>query len=141
MPLDQLGLGNVTEVDITIPSGEEKKELAVNQENLTKGKALIDKAVVAHGGADNIAKVQSVSQKGTFVMVTPQGEFPLRKDYPLKEGYLLRVKYEQAQDNTYRTLPSLAGRAGVFQAFCRGREGGRYGDRDRLQPPGDREVI
>lgn len=78
IPIDQAGLGNVTEVDITIPSGEEKKELAVNEENLAKGKALIDNAVIAHGGADAIASVKSIVSKGTFVMVTPQGEFPLQ---------------------------------------------------------------
>lgn len=78
IPLDQLGLGDVVEVDITIPSGEEKKELTISQENIDKGKSILNKAVVAAGGLENIKKVNSMSQKGTFTLNTPQGEFPLQ---------------------------------------------------------------
>jgi len=36
VPLEELGLGPVTEIDITIPSGEEERELAITPENLAR---------------------------------------------------------------------------------------------------------
>jgi len=77
LPLDQLELGPVTEIDITIPSGEEKHELEITPENLAKGKDILDKAVVAHGGLENYKKVKSIITRGTFTITTPQGGFPV----------------------------------------------------------------
>ncbi len=79
-PLDQMGLGDVVEIDITIPSGEEEKELAVTPENLKKGKALLDKAVAFAGGLDAVKAIKSISRKGTATIVTPQGEMPLQME-------------------------------------------------------------
>lgn len=77
MPLDQLGMGAVTTIDVTIPSGEEKKEIAVTPEAVKKGQELLVKAARAHGGLDKFKKVNSVSVKGTYTVVTPQGDFGL----------------------------------------------------------------
>ena len=77
MPLDQMGLGDVEEVDITIPSGEEKKELAITPENLEKGMALVNKAVEFAGGLKAVKAIKSTSGTGTVTIVTPQGEMPL----------------------------------------------------------------
>jgi len=74
-PLSELGMGDIVEVDITIPSGEEKTELAITPENIEKGKQLIANAVKAHGGLDNFKKIKSVSYSGTFTLTTPQGDF------------------------------------------------------------------
>ncbi|MCP4584194.1 MAG: insulinase family protein [candidate division Zixibacteria bacterium] len=74
-PLTELGMGDIVEVDITIPSGEEKTDLAITPENIDKGKQLIAKAVNAHGGLDNFKKINSISRKRTFALTTPQGEF------------------------------------------------------------------
>lgn len=78
MPLDQMGLGDVVDVDITIPSGVEEKELAVTPETLEKGKALIDKAVTFVGGLDAVKSIKSISSKGSIAIVTPQGEMALQ---------------------------------------------------------------
>ncbi len=75
LPLDSLGMGPTQKIDITIPSAEEKKKLTVTPEKLSKGKELLDKAVVAHGGSAAFAQVKSVAVKGTRTIVTPQGEF------------------------------------------------------------------
>ncbi len=80
MPLDQLGLGAVTAVDITIPSGEEKAELAITPENLEKGKKVLSQAVSAHGGLASFKKVNSVKSKGIFTVIVPQGEFAVPVD-------------------------------------------------------------
>ena len=80
MPLDQLGLGSVATVDITIPSGEEKAELAVTPENLEKGKKVLSQAVSAHGGLASFKKVNSIKSKGTFTVIVPQGEFAVPVD-------------------------------------------------------------
>ncbi|HEX2897997.1 MAG TPA: pitrilysin family protein [candidate division Zixibacteria bacterium] len=80
MPLDQLALGAVEAVDITIPSGEQKAELAVTPENLEKGKNVLSQAVSAHGGLASFKKVNSIKSKGTFTVVVPQGEFAIPVD-------------------------------------------------------------
>ena len=80
MPLDQLGLGDVTAVDITIPSGEEKAELEVTPENLEKGKKVLSQAVSAHGGLASFKKVNSIKSKGIYTVIVPQGEFAVPVD-------------------------------------------------------------
>jgi zinc protease len=86
VPLADLGLGNVDTVNITIPSGEKKRELAVSPENLKKGKEFLDKAVTAHGGLQNFKNIRALSSKGTMTISTPNGDFPLAiediKAYP-----------------------------------------------------------
>ncbi len=77
MPLDQLGLGAVTPIDITIPAAEEIQTLTINDETLKKGKDLLAKGIKAHGGLANFQKIKSVSEKGTFTISTPQGDFPI----------------------------------------------------------------
>lgn len=76
-PLDKIGRGPVDTVDITIPSGEEKKELAITPETTAKGKAILDKAVKAHGTLANFKKVKSLSFKGTYTLTTPQGDMAI----------------------------------------------------------------
>ncbi|MDF1544740.1 MAG: pitrilysin family protein [bacterium] len=78
MPLDQAGLGAVTSIDIAIPSGEEKKELAVTEENLAKGAEILGNGITAAGGLDNFKKISSISMKGTLTLTMPQGEIPLQ---------------------------------------------------------------
>ena len=77
IPLDQLGLGPVDTLDISIPSGEEKKELAITPENIKKGTQLLTMAAEAHGGLKNFKAVKSLSSKGTLTIVTPNGDFPV----------------------------------------------------------------
>ncbi len=76
-PLDKIGRGPVDTVDITIPSGEVKKELAITPENTAKGKTILDKAVKAHGTLANFKKVKSLTFKGNYTLTTPQGEFAI----------------------------------------------------------------
>jgi hypothetical protein len=77
MQLEDLGMGPVTEIDITIPSGEESTELEITPEKLAMGKEIIMAAVNAHGGLDDFKSINTVTRKGTFTISTPQGEFPL----------------------------------------------------------------
>jgi len=76
VPLEQLGFGEVITVDITIPSGEVKTDLDVTPEKIAKGKQVMMAAINAHGGADNFAKIKSISAKGTATFITPAGEMP-----------------------------------------------------------------
>jgi predicted Zn-dependent peptidase len=89
LPLDSLGLGPAEKIDITIPSGEKKKELTINEETLAKGKAILDAGVNAAGGLANFKKVKSVSVKGTLTLVTPNGDFSVQMEsidsYPDKQ--------------------------------------------------------
>ncbi len=81
VPLDQLGYGPVDTIDITIPSGEEKKELAVTPENLAKGREILQKAVAAHGGFENFKKITSVSIKGTSLFSMGGTEIPISMEW------------------------------------------------------------
>ncbi|MBI5265607.1 MAG: insulinase family protein [candidate division Zixibacteria bacterium] len=86
VPLADLGLGSVDTIDISIPSGEPKRDLAISDDNLKKGKALLDKAVAAHGGLVNFKNIKGLLSKGTITFTTPQGDMPISvedlKAYP-----------------------------------------------------------
>lgn len=75
--LADLGMGPVDTLDISIPSGEEQKELAMTPENLEKGMAMLVQAAEAHGGVSAFANVKTLSARGTITVSTPQGEFPI----------------------------------------------------------------
>lgn len=77
VPLEHLGLGKVDTIDITIPSGEEEKALAVTPENLNKGRGILQKAVEVHGGLENFKKINSVSRKGTILFSMGGQEIPI----------------------------------------------------------------
>lgn len=93
-PLDQLGLGPVTTLDITIPAAAPKRELAVTDENLAKGKAILAKSAAAHGGLKAIKAVKTVSVKGVNTVSTPQGDFP----FNVEMIYQLPDKIRQKMD-------------------------------------------
>ena len=76
-PLEALGLGPVDTIDITIPSGEEEKALAVTPENLAKGRQLLAKAAAAAGGVANCRSIKALATKATVTLTTPQGDFPV----------------------------------------------------------------
>jgi zinc protease len=76
-PLEQLGLGPVETIDITIPPAEEKKELVITPENLEKGMHILQEAVQAHGGLENFKNISSVSMKGTFLLSMRGTEIPI----------------------------------------------------------------
>ncbi len=88
VPLEDLNMGPVTEIDITIPSGEEKKELAITPENLARGAELLEKAAAAHGGTSAFAAVKTMSVKAQVVISTPQGDFP----FPIESTDILPDK-------------------------------------------------
>lgn len=88
VPLEELNLGPVTEIDITIPSGEEKKELAITPENIAKGTQLLENAAKAHGGAAKFESVKTMAVKAQVVVSTPQGDFP----FPIESTDMLPDK-------------------------------------------------
>ncbi len=61
--LTDLGMP-VDTIDITIPSAAPESDLAVNEENIAKGKAILSAAIEATGGKDNYAKIHSFSRIG-----------------------------------------------------------------------------
>jgi hypothetical protein len=101
VPLADLGLGSVETIDVTIPSGEPKRELTMSPENLSKGKELLAKALTAHGGLQNFKNVKAVSSKGTLTISTPNGEFPIA------------VEEIKAYPNQSKTTRSVMGRTMV----------------------------
>ena len=63
-------LGDVTKVDITIPTGEEKKSAAATGSN-PEGMALVRKVAQFVG---NVGAIQTLGRTGTMTMKGPQGE-------------------------------------------------------------------
>ncbi|MDH3892251.1 MAG: insulinase family protein [candidate division Zixibacteria bacterium] len=76
-PLESLGLGPVDTLDITIPPAVEESQVVITPESLERGKGLLDQAVAATGGLDNLKAVQSVHQKGTMTLVMGPQEMPV----------------------------------------------------------------
>lgn len=70
-------LGKVTEIDITIPQPKMEAAPAATGDSEAKGKSLLSKARAAHGGAA-LDKVTAYSTKAEMLMITPQGEFPMK---------------------------------------------------------------
>jgi hypothetical protein len=104
MTPEDLNLGPVTNVDITIPSGEEKLELAVTEENLTKGRELVLAAATASGGVDNFKAINSMAVKANFTLSTPQGDMPLSIEalevFPDKSRSAVSIMGQQMLDIT-----------------------------------------
>ncbi|MCX6826494.1 MAG: pitrilysin family protein [candidate division Zixibacteria bacterium] len=73
-------LGKVDTIDITIPSGEVKGSITATPEALARGKELLGLAVMACGGKENLAKINTVSSKTTINMILPQGEIALQSN-------------------------------------------------------------
>ncbi len=80
MPLNQLGLGNVTDVDIEIPTGEEESDLDINDETIAKGSEILNKAITAMGGVDAFNKIKNVKKKTTLTISMGGQEMAMQQD-------------------------------------------------------------
>jgi zinc protease len=67
-------LGEVKQIDLSIPEPSKGPAPAVNGASVTRGRALLQKAQQALGGADKLAAVKDYTQKVDAVFVAPQGE-------------------------------------------------------------------
>ncbi|MFH1686643.1 MAG: pitrilysin family protein [bacterium] len=67
-PLENLGLGPVDTLDITIPTDEEKTELALTPENLDKGHKLLGQALEAAGGLAAFKAINSIESVGKITI-------------------------------------------------------------------------
>jgi len=94
-PLENLGLGPVTEVDITIPSGEPAQELAITPANIEKGMGLLRYAAEAGGGVDAYKGVKSMHSKANLtIYMGPQQMPAVQEEYqvfPDKSSTMLQV--------------------------------------------------
>jgi zinc protease len=66
-------LGQVTEIDVTIPTPKEELPAATD-ETITKGRELLTKAVSACGGAKAFAAINNYVYKSDITITTPQGD-------------------------------------------------------------------
>jgi hypothetical protein len=82
-PLSEFG--EVVAIDITIPEPEVEK-VAATADGLSRGKALIGKAVEGMGGAARVDGVERIDHSGSTVVTMPQGEMELKvsvlKEFP-----------------------------------------------------------
>ena len=71
-PLDSLG--EVTEIDITIPTPSPEPVPEAGEEDVAKAREIIFAAVDAHGGMENLQRVKTVLWNAKMVMNSPGGE-------------------------------------------------------------------
>ena len=74
-PLD--ALGEVTEIDITIPSPSPDPVPEAGEGDVAKARKILAAATEAHGGLENLAQVQTLVSIGKIVMNTPAGEMTM----------------------------------------------------------------
>ena len=70
-PLDTLG--DVTEIDITIPPPSPEAVPEAGEADVTKAKAILADVIEAYGGLDKLKQVKNVITKGKMVVNTPGG--------------------------------------------------------------------
>ncbi|MCE2395800.1 insulinase family protein [Candidatus Poribacteria bacterium] len=70
-------LGDVTEVDITIPLPSPEPVPEAGEADVTKAKAILADVIEAHGGLDKLKSVKNIITKGKMVVNTPGGMMEL----------------------------------------------------------------
>ncbi len=80
IPLAELGLGPVEEIDVTIPSGEPQSEVVITPESLERGSSLLAQAIAAHGGSEAYQNIKSIISKGTLTVSMGGQEMPLQME-------------------------------------------------------------
>ena len=70
-------LGDVTEVDITIPSPSPEPVPEAGEAETAKAKAILAEVIEAHGGFDKLKSVKNIITKGKMVVNTPGGMMEL----------------------------------------------------------------
>ena len=74
-PLDTLG--DVTEVDITIPPPSPEPVPEAGEAETAKARAILTDVIKAHGGLDKLKSVKNIITKGKMVVNTPGGMMEL----------------------------------------------------------------
>ena len=70
-------LGDVTEVDITIPPPSPEPTPEAGEEDVAKAKMILTDVVEAHGGLDKLKRVKNIVTKGKLIANTPGGMMEL----------------------------------------------------------------
>ena len=74
-PLDSLG--DVTEIDITIPTPSPEPVPEAGEGDVAKAREILAAATEAHGGLENLKQVKTLVSKGKINMNTPAGEMTM----------------------------------------------------------------
>lgn len=93
-------LGEVNEIDITIPTPREES-IEATQETIAKGKELIQMAISAGGGAKAFQAIKTVQRKGTMSLTTPQGEMAIEAE--VLSAYPARLRLNMSTPMGRRT--------------------------------------
>jgi len=70
--------GKVTKIDITIPEPKAEKGPQASAETKARASELIEKALAAVGGAQNVDELQTMDVTFSVIAKVPQGEFELK---------------------------------------------------------------
>ena len=93
-PLDSLG--EVTEIDITIPTPSPEPVPEAGEGDVAKAREILAAATEAHGGLENLKQVKTLVSKGKINMNTPAGEMTMEGQVtvalPSKARYDLTIQ-------------------------------------------------
>lgn len=88
-PLSELG--NVNEIDITIPTPGEGDAPEATEETLAQGRSLLNQVIEAMGGKESFENISALQQVQTVTLSTPQGERQIDTEMQLVLPDQLRI--------------------------------------------------
>jgi len=93
-------LGEVNEIDITIPVVEEATPEAT-ESTLLKGREILEKSIQASGGKSAFKAIETIRWKGDMTAVTPQGEMNMGLE-------ILRIMPDKMRANVQTPMGSMS---------------------------------
>jgi predicted Zn-dependent peptidase len=115
-PLDSLG--EVTEIDITIPTPSPEPVPEAGEGDVAKAREILAAATVAHGGLENLKQVKTLVSKGKINMNTPAGEMTM--DGEVTVALPSKARYDLTIQAMGMTMSRVLGEESAWMASPQG---------------------
>ena len=115
-PLDSFG--EVTEIDITIPSPSPEAVPEAGEGDVAKAREILAAAVDAHGGLENLTQVKTLVSVGKIVMNTPAGEMTM--DGEVTVALPSKARYDMTIPAMGMTMSRVLGEESAWMASPQG---------------------
>ena len=115
-PLDSFG--EVTEIDITIPSPSPEAVPEAGEGDVAKAREILAAAIEAHGGLENLTQVKTLVSVGKIVMNTPAGEMTM--DGEVTVALPSKARYDMTIPAMGMTMSRVLGEGSAWMASPQG---------------------